>query len=60
MASGVSSCTKVWRMTTLTMSAAPATASKANEKTKCVDRPKAKVATPYSATAPKSTCPMRR
>ena len=60
MASGVSSCTKVWRVTTLTLSAAPVTASASSDRPKCSDRPNTTVATPNTATAPSSLPPTRR
>jgi hypothetical protein len=60
MSSGVSSCTRVWRMTTLTMSAAPPTASISSDSQKWVDRPKTMVLSPYTATAPSSSGPVRR
>ena len=43
---GVSICTRVWRTTTLTMSAAPDSASTRSDKTKLVDRPKTTMHTP--------------
>ena len=46
MASGVSSCTSDWRMTTLTMSAAPETSSATHESANTVDTPNTRVARP--------------
>lgn len=46
MSSGVSSWTSVWRMTMLTMSAAPVAASAANDVAKLLDAPKTTVAMP--------------
>ena len=51
MASGVSSCTRVWRMNTLTMSAAPSTTRQASDTVRLVDSPKPMVARPNTATA---------
>ena len=46
MASGVSSCTSVWRTTMLTMSAAPPMANAASDSTKFVDKPNTSVTNP--------------
>ena len=46
MESGVSICTSVSLMNTLTMSAAPTTNMQASDRRKSVDRPKARMAAP--------------
>ena len=60
MASGVSSWTRVWRTTTLTMSAAPDTDSATNDSTKLEDAPNATMARPYTPTASSKVRPTRR
>ena len=59
-ASGVRSCASVFRITTLTLSAAPAVASAASESGNQRERPKTMVATPKSTTARSSAGPARR
>ena len=46
MASGVASCTRVWRITTLTMSAAPEAASASSDSHRLVDRPNTTMVAP--------------
>ena len=58
--SGVLICTRVCRTTTLTMSAAPRTASAARESRKDRERPKTIVMTPNSATQGNIRAPARR
>ena len=60
IASGVSSCTSVWRITTLTMSAAPETASAISDSQNEADSANTSIATPNTATAPISVRPTRR
>ena len=60
ISSGVASCTSDWRITTLTMSAAPDKASTASDSAKLVDRPNSTIVAPYSATDPSSQTPLRR
>ena len=60
ISSGVSSCTSDWRITTLTMSAAPTTTNATSDSANDVDNPNTNVAAPYNATAPSSTWPARR
>ncbi len=58
-ASGVCSCTSMWRTNTLTMSAAPSTVSTARESEKLVDTPKVIVASPKMTTPPNIAAPAR-
>ena len=55
--SGVSSWTTVWRITTLTLSSAPATKSAASESQNHVESPKTMIASPNPATDHTSTRP---
>src|SRR5881296_2101833 len=50
ISSGVSNCTSVWRITTLTLSTAPHRNSVANESQNHFEKPKMIVATPKTAT----------
>ena len=59
MSSGVSICTSVIRITTLTESAAPRTASASIDSQNELDRPNTMVAMPNTATAVNSMRPMR-
>ncbi|MNS81360.1 hypothetical protein D3C72_1150710 [compost metagenome] len=60
MASGVSSCTSVWRITTLTMSAPPDTASAMSETRKLFDSPNTTMHSPNAPTASSSVRPTLR
>ena len=58
--SGVWSWTTVWRITTLTLSSAPATTSAASDSQNHVDSPKTMIASPNPATDQTKTRPERR
>ncbi len=60
MASGISSCTRVWRTTTLTVSAAPDVARASSDNQKLPDRPNTTMHKPNKATAISSVRPTRR
>src|SRR5579859_4541954 len=57
---GVPDCTRLWRTTTLTLSAAPLHANISNDNQNHVDRPKTMVTTPNAATASSNARPARR
>ena len=60
MSSGVSSCIKVNRVTTLMVSAAPVTANATIERIKSCEIPNTTLAKPNTATAANMLCPTLR